>query len=223
MWCEKADRQLKEMEVASTRATLSKELKSNRRPPWQTLPRAFQAVLEEPLLRARQFRHRAAQQAQQGRGFRDPPELYGGAPGLGAAPGGLGSLRELVISEGKWRSYLHFAFNDPEARVRAAALDVLPALLTSGHVAMATGKALGQDLRERVLARCQDVDALAGAAALRAACALAQVEALEEAWRRVSGPFWRFSSVSRPNAWCFHAFLRRTTTSSSTWSGIRNL
>lgn len=102
-------------------------------------------------------------------------------------------MRELVISEGKWRSYLHFAFNDPEARVRAAALDVLPALLTSGHVAIANGKALGQDLRERVLARCQDVDALAGAAALRAACALAQVEALEEAWRRRCA--WRFGPI----------------------------
>ena len=97
------------------------------------------------------------------------------------------------LQEGKWRSYLHFAFNDPEPRVRAAALDVLPPLLTSGHMAPEQAKGLGQDLRERVLARCQDVDGLAGAAALRAACALAQVEALEEASRPACA--WRFGRV----------------------------
>ncbi|CAE8600865.1 unnamed protein product, partial [Polarella glacialis] len=73
-----------------------------------------------------------------------------------------------------WTRYLHFGLNDRDPRARAAALAALQDLLRGEPTAVpAAVKSLADHVRPRILARCHDIDAAVGAAAIRCTVALA--------------------------------------------------
>jgi len=167
-FCDTAERRLAETEVETTRAQISRELKRQRQQLKNLLNArdSFAATLLSRRCKDVEMEIR-----------------YSCIEALNR----WAQLR----GEASWKQYLYFAINDKEAKVRAAALLALQQLLRSDGQVSPEVKALAEDLRGRILERCQDVDPSVSAAALRCACDLATAEVLkEEDYIRITDLVW---------------------------------
>lgn len=181
-FCDTAERRLAETEVDTTRAQISKELKRQRQ--------LLKNLLDARDSFAATLLSRRCKDV-------DADIRYSCIEALNR----WAQLR----GEASWKQYLHFAINDDEAKVRAAALLALQPLFRSDDGPLSTEvKSLAEDLRPRILERCHDIDASVSAAALRCACDLAKAEVLkEEDYGRITDLVWDPEALRRDAACVF--------------------